>query len=430
VASNQRQGRKSAGLQRLALLAFAALFILLFVIFAIAQGIGNPSVPSDAVAIVEDAPEGLGTITDADFEHALAQTAAKGQISPVPKPGDKKYDELKETALEEVLDGIWIQGEAAEMGFSVTKSEVAKELEKLKKQAFKTEAQYQEFLKEAHYTTADVTERVKVQMLSKKIEDTITEGASQPSTAEIKNYYEAAKASQYTTPESREVRLVKNQDKAKVEAAKAELEKDDSVKSWEKVAKKYSTDTTKGSGGLLSSVADGQEPEPLGGAIYDADQGELEGPLKETIGYTVFEVMKITLEKVQSLDEAKSQISAQLAEQAQQQAFAAFVRGYNGKWRSRTFCASDFTTNERCANFKGDGRPPESEPACFEADPKTPAEACPAVIPQVKPAQPGTISPLSPGGQQLAQRPRPAEAAAKAPEGATELPPGVVPEGE
>ncbi len=45
VASNQRQGRRSAGLQRLALLAFAALFVLLFVVFAIAQGIGDPEHP-------------------------------------------------------------------------------------------------------------------------------------------------------------------------------------------------------------------------------------------------------------------------------------------------------------------------------------------------------------------------------------------------
>ena len=35
--------------------------------------------------------------------------------------------------------------------------------------------------------------------------------------------------------------------------------------------------------------------------------------------------MKITPEKVQSLDEAKSQISAQLAEQAKQETFARFV---------------------------------------------------------------------------------------------------------
>lgn len=429
MASNKGQGKKSAGLQRLALLAFGALFILLFVIFAIAQGVGNPSVSSGDVAVIEDAPSGLGTVTEADFQHALLQAAAQGQVKPVPKPGDKKYDELKETALGEIFDAIWIQGQAAEMGISVTPKEIAKELEKLKKKSFKTEQQYKEFLKEAHFTPADVNTRVTLQMLSTKIQEQVTEEASQPSKSEIENYYEAGKSSQYTTPESREIRLIKNKDKAQVEAAKAALEKDDSVKSWEAVAKKYSTDTTKTSGGLQSSVSEGTLPEPLGAAVFAAGQGELEGPIKEAQTYTVFEVMKVTPEKVQSLDEAKSQISAQLAEQAKQQTFAAFVRGYGGRWTSRTFCSSDFLT-KRCANFKGDGRPPESNPACFEANPKTPAEACPAPIAQVKPAQPGTITPLAPEGQKLAQLPRPSKLKAAAPEAAAGLPPGVVPQGE
>jgi hypothetical protein len=135
--------------------------------------------------------------------------------------------------------------------------------------------------------------------------------------------------------------------------------------------------------------------------------------------------MKITPEKVQSLDEAKSQISAQLAEQAKQQTFAAFVRNYGAKWQSRTFCASDYTI-ARCANYKASGRSAEANEACFEANPKKAPEACPAPIASIKPAQPGTISPLNREGQKLAQRPRPSKLeAAAAPEG--EIPGGVVP---
>jgi foldase protein PrsA len=428
VASTKGQGKKSAGLQRLALLAFGALFILLFVIFAIAQGIGHPSVPSGDVAVVEDAPDGLSPVSEADFHHALLQAAAQGKVKPVPKPGDEKYDELKETALGEVFDAIWIQGQAAEMGISVTKKEIADELVKLKKQAFKTEQQYKEFLKEAHFTIADVNERVTIQLLSAKIQKQVTEETPQPSKAEIENYYEAAKSSQYTTGETREIRVVKNKDKAKVEAAKAALEKDDSAKSWAEVAKKYSTDTTKSSGGLQAGVTEEQLAAPLGPVVFAAPQGDVEGPLKEATTYTVYEVMNIAPEKVQSLDETKSQISAQLAEQAKQETFARFVRHYGARWQSRTFCASDFLI-PRCANFKGDGRPTEANPACYEANPKTPAEACPAPITQVKPAQPGTVSPLNREGQKLAQRPIPANLKAAAPEGASELPPGVVPEG-
>lgn len=427
MARISAKGGKSAGLQRLALFGFAALFIVLFLIFAIAEGIGDPSVPSDAVAVVEDAPDGIGTLTKAEFQHALVQTAAENKVTPVPKPGDKKYEELRDKAMEQALNSIWVQGEAAEMGISVTPKEVAEELKKLKEKAFKTEQQYKEFLKEAHFTQADVNTRVKDQMFIEQVQNQVTEEAPVPSKSEIKDYYEAAKSSQFTTPESRDIRVIKNKDKAKVEEAKTALEKDDSDKSWEKVAKKYSTDTTKSTGGLQSAVTEGSGTlqEPLEAEVFAAEQGELEGPLTEGKTYTVFEVMKITPEKVQSLDETKSQISAQLAEQAKQQHFAAFGRNFSSKWTSRTFCASGFTI-PICANYKSSGRPAEADEACYEANPKKAPEACPAPITPTKPAQPGTVSPLNREGQKLAQRPRPAgleETAA--PEG--EIPGGIVP---
>lgn len=413
-------------MRRLALFAFAGLLVLLFVGFAIAQGIGHPSVASGDVAVIEDAPAGFGTITEDQFRHAIVVAAAAGQVKPVPKPGDEKYDELKEAALGELFDSVWIQGLGEEMGITVTDKEVAEELKKLKSQAFKTEEQFQEFLKESHYTPADVDARVRVQILSKQIQEQIQGEPAVPSSREIEEYYEEAKAAQYTTPESRDIRTVLNKDKAKVEEAKAELKKDDSVKSWEKVAKKYSTDpATKGKGGLQTGVSEGGVPEPLSAAVFAAPQGEVEGSVKDSRGYVVFEVMKVTKEKVQSLEEVKSQISSQLEEQASQQDFARFLRNYQSTWKSRTFCAADFTI-ERCANFKGDGRPAEADPACYEASPKKPAEACPALVTQVKPAQPGSVGLLTPEGQKLAQRPQPAGLEAALPEG-TELPPGVVP---
>jgi foldase protein PrsA len=430
VASNQRQGRRSAGLQRLALLAFAALFILLFVVFAIVQGIGNPSIPSGAVAVIEDAPEGLSPITEAKFKHQLVQAAGAAQVKPVPKPGDEKYEELMTTAMGELFDAVWLQGQAEEMGITVTDKEIAEELKKLKAQAFKTEKQYKEFLKEAHYTQADVHERVKLQIVSTKIQEQIAGEEVVPSKGEIQDYYDAAKASQYTQEEKREARSLTFKDKAKAEKAKAELEKDDSSTSWKKVAAESSLASSKKTGGLITDTAEGTAPEPLHGALFEAPQGEVQGPLKTSSGYDVYEVLKITPQKVQSLEEVKSQISTQLAEQKKQQIFASFVRNYSTKWKARTFCASGFTI-ERCSNFKSTGRPAEANPACYEANPKTPPEACPAPITQVKPAQPGSVSPLEPEGKKLPQRPRPAgpETAASAPPESLGIPPSGAPSG-
>ncbi|HEU4945169.1 MAG TPA: peptidyl-prolyl cis-trans isomerase [Solirubrobacterales bacterium] len=427
MASNQRQRRRSAGLQRLALLAFGGILIVLILGFAVTQGIGNPSPSSGEVAIVEDAPEGLGTITEEEFQHRLDQAAAAAQVKPVPEPGDRQYDELKETALGELFDSVWLQGLAEEMDITVTEQEIADELKKLKKQTFKSEAEYKAFLKKSHFTPEDVDERVRIQILSQKIQKKVSlQAPTTPTSSEIEEYYEAAKDSQFTQPATRDARIVVNKDRGKVEAAKAELEKDNSVGNWGKVAKKYSTDVaTKTSGGLSAGLT--ETPEPLNKAVFEAPTGQIEGPIEAPNGYIVFEVGKATPEKTQTLEEAKPQISGQLTEQANQQVFTRFIRNYGSTWRARTFCADDFTI-ERCANYRGDGRPAEANPACYEANPKGgPPTDCPAPVTQVKPAMPGSVSILEPEGKKLAQRPRPAGEEEAAPELPAGLPPGVAP---
>jgi hypothetical protein len=132
--------------------------------------------PANTVAIVAEVPRRIGTITKVEFHHALAQAAAQAGRKLTPTPGGSGYGKLKEVAVEERLDTIWIKGQAAEMGIGVTPRKVSRALARLKKQAFKSEADYHRFLKEAHYTRRDVRERVEVQLLSGAIQRRITQG--------------------------------------------------------------------------------------------------------------------------------------------------------------------------------------------------------------------------------------------------------------
>lgn len=417
------------GRQRLALLIFGALFVILFAGFAIVQGIGNPSVPSGDAAVVEHVPDEIGTVSEADFRHALLQQAAQGGLKETPKPGDDKYDELKNGALGELLDTIWIQGEAEELDISVTPKQIATELAQIKKQNFKTEAAFQEFLKTSHFTDEDVTNRVKLQLLSTQIQEKITKEVPPPSESEVADYYDVAKDTQYTTPASRDTRVITNKDKSKVEEAKAALEKDDSPASWKKVAAKYSSDpTSKTKGGLQAGLTEEllQSQEALKTAVFGSPTGELVGPIEVEGNFYLIEVDKLNPEKVQTLDEAKAQIKSQLGQQISQEAFSEFVAEYQTKWESRTFCASDFTI-ERCANYVGSGHPASAPPTCYEADPKSKAPLeCPAPVAQATPALPGTTTLLKPQGERLSQRPRP-QGLEEAGEGSSVLPEGVPP---
>lgn len=425
-------GAGSAGnarARRLGLAAFGVVFVALFAIVAISEGLGSPSVPDGDVALVEEAG-GSGEIGKAEFDRALAQSAAQAGINKTPKPGDPQYDELKESALNTLFEYVWLEGLAEEMGLSVTDREIQKELEKVKDESFQTEAEYKKFLKEANFTQEDVDRQVKLQKLSTEIQEELQSEAPEPSEAEIESYYEAARASQFTQPPSRSVRLLVNEDRAKAKQAKAALGKSNTAQSWEKVAKKYSEDaTTKENGGLQEGITEGALEEPLDEAVFGAPEGVVEGPIKTQRGYYVFEVQNSSPEETQELKAVEAQIESQLKQQAETEYFNSFVSDFNVLWSSRTFCADGFVT-ERCANYEGDGHPATAPPACYEADPdggRPPA--CPAPVFQLVPAQPGSISPLQPQGTPLAQRPRPApgeEGGAEAttgPEGETVPPP-------
>ena len=168
--ASAKRAADPAALRRLAILIFAALFVVLFVVVAVAEGIGDPSIPDGDVAVIEDAPSGEGNISEKEFDKALKQSAAQSGKKETPKPGDPQYDELKEAALGSLLDAAWLKGEAAERGITVTKAEVEQRIQKLKKENFKTEAEYEKFLKESEFTQADVDSRVELTILSNEIQ--------------------------------------------------------------------------------------------------------------------------------------------------------------------------------------------------------------------------------------------------------------------
>lgn len=407
MASGWEAKTKAAGPQRLAVLALSALLILLFVGFAIAQGIGQPSVPSGDVAKVQNVPDDLSAISEEQFDHAMEQQAAQAQLKKTPPAGSKKFEEMKGAAVGELLDQVWIKGEAEELGITVSGKEIEDELATIKKQNFGSDKAFEEFLKTSHFTEEDVNDRVELQVLTTKIQEQINEEAPQPTDSEIEAYYEANK-SQFSTAASRDVRVVINKDKGKVEAAKGALEKDSSPASWKKVAAKYSSDpTSKSKGGLQEGISEEFVKGPLKKAIFGVPVGELSGPVQFETNWILTEVVKINPEEVQSPDEAKPQISSTLGQEKQQAFFSEFISSYQAKWASRTFCADDYVI-ERCANYTGSGHPKNAAPGCYEAKPDAPVAACPAPVQQNTPALPGTTTVVKPEGERLPQRPVPA----------------------
>ncbi|HET9152577.1 MAG TPA: peptidyl-prolyl cis-trans isomerase [Solirubrobacterales bacterium] len=424
-----RDRERAAGRQRLALIVFAALLVLLFVGFAVAQGIGSPSVPSGDVVKVQSLSDELGTVSQKEFDRAFALQVKGAKLKKPPAAGSKKYEEVKEGTLTELIEAIWIRGQAEEMGISVTDKQVEEELAQIKESNFPTTSAYQKFLKESGFTEADVNDRVELKTLVTAIQEKVNSEAPVPSESEISDYYDEQKETQFTEKESRDVRLIINKDKSKVEAAKKELEKDNSPASWKKVAPKYSSDpTSKAKGGLQEGITEEFLKGELKEAIFGSATGELKGPIKFETNWILIEVVKLNPAKVKQLPEVKAQIEETLKSEKQQKYLGEFAKEFESKWNSRTYCASGYKI-AKCANFTSSGHPSNAAPACYEANPKAPATECPAPVTPIKPALPGSVTLQKPEGEPFPQRPLPEGSAAGGGEATTELPPGATPEG-
>jgi parvulin-like peptidyl-prolyl isomerase len=400
---------KPRGRSRLPLIGFGVLFVALIIGSMIFGGIGQADVPDGAVAVVEDTPGGTTVITQEEFDRALAQVAANERIPQMPKKGTDDYKRLAEAAMQQLINTAWVLGEAEEQGVEVSDREVDAEIDKIISQfGCKPDEDpadcdvLQQRLKQFELTLPDVREQVETGLLGQELEREILRGADPPTDAQIEDYYETFK-SQFELPETRDVRLVLNQDRAKAVEAKEQLESDSSDESWSKVAREFSTDTSKNQGGLREGLSEGLVEEPLNTEIFDAEMGEIVGPVRTPLGYYVFELEKVEPARTQTLDEVQGQLKTQLKQQLDAETKEQFIDDYGSRWTARTVCAEGYLF-ERCDNAAGQNDFAGSQERRQQA--KEAKDKAPIMVDQkIWPKPPNTLTPplggVGPAGTQI-----------------------------
>jgi foldase protein PrsA len=338
---------------------------------ALVAGCGG--VPGNAVAEVNGK-----SIDKTDYEHWLtvaSKSSQSGAAGAVPKPPDyaacvaakrkttpkpakgqpkvtddqlktqckQEYEQLRNQVLQLLISYQWLQGEADDQGIKVSDADVKKAFDTQKKQSFPKDADYQKFLKSSGQTESDILLQVKADLLATKIRDKVVKGKDQVSDAQIQDFYNKNK-SRFAQPERRDLEVVLTKTKAKADQAKKELQ---SGKSFKEVAKKYSIDSaSKAQGGKLPAQAKGTLEGPLDKAAFSAPKGKLEGPVKTSFGYYVFQVSKIQKATQQSLAQAKDTIKQTLQSQNQQKALEAFSKKYSEKWKKQTDCRKGYVIQQ------------------------------------------------------------------------------------
>ena len=283
---------------------------------------------------------------------ATTAKAAKGQKAPseaeLKKQCEQQYKSLQQEVLGFLISSSWVLGEAKSLGVKVSDKEVRDQFLHIKHQQFRQPAEFEKFLATSGQSVSDLLLRVKLNMLSQKIQQKISKKNPGVSKAEIEKYYNQNK-SKFGTPETRNTEMLLTKTQAQAEAAKKEIE---SGKSFSEVAKKNSIDpTTRAKGGQLGYVQKGQQEANLDAAIFAAQTGQLGGPVKSPFGYYVYNVLGTKPGNQQPLSKVEQTIRATLVSGNQQKNLSTFIKNFKKHWQGKTDCRDGYVV-ANCKQYK------------------------------------------------------------------------------
>lgn len=335
-------------------------------------------IPGDAVVNI-----GGSLITKTTFNHWMSEAAASSAVTTGEKPAipepphyttciahlakttpkvkgqkaltmaqlktqcEQQYKSLQSEALSFLISSQWVFSEASSLGVKISDPEVHKEFVKITSAQFPKGPEFDKFLQTSGQTVSDLLLRVKLNLLSSKVQKKVVKGKGTVTEAEVVRYYKENKT-RYGTPEKRNARVVLTKTEAQAKSAKKEIE---AGKGFAAVAMKRSIDPTSKANGELKEMVKGEEVKVLSEAIFSAGKHVLGGPVKTPFGYYIYEVVSATPGTQESLFQVKSKIKQTLSSVDQQQALSKFIKEFKKKWKAKTECRSGYMVAD-CNGYK------------------------------------------------------------------------------
>ena len=298
---------------------------------------GDEGVPADAVAVV-DGEE----IARSDYEALIAQAkrSYQNQKREFPAAGSQEFQTLRNQAVQFLVQREQFEQEAAELDVEVTEKQVNARLAQIQKQYFGGDkAKYEKQLKEQGLTERQVRNDIRAQLISEKIFAKVT-GEVKVTDAQVEGYYEKNK-SQYSQPQSREVRHILVKTKARADDLYAQLR---AGADFAALAKRFSQDTgSKANGGKLT-ISKGQTVAPFDKAAFALKLNEVSEPVKTEFGFHIIEPLSATkAAKVTPLQEVKASISQQLQQTKKNEAMTKWVDELKDDYEDKVNYAAGFS---------------------------------------------------------------------------------------
>ncbi|MGH3148902.1 MAG: peptidylprolyl isomerase, partial [Rubrobacter sp.] len=271
-----------------------------------------------------------GEVTQGELEE-FAKASGFGELS----EDSPQYEAAVQQIMPQLVGIEIAKAYAQENDITVSDADVDRELEKIKEQVgqqARTSGQdlsdqeaYEQALEQNNITEAELREDIRENLPIQEVQRRVA-GDAQPSDEEIQKFYEDNKEAQFTDPEQRCARhiLFSKDQKEKAEEVKQQLQEDGD---FAELAKENSQDPGSAKqGGDLGCLGKGETVPEFEKAAFEAEQGEIVGPVETEFGYHIIEVTEVRSEEVRPLAEVEGEIRDQLSTEEQAQEFDAWVQ--------------------------------------------------------------------------------------------------------
>jgi peptidyl-prolyl cis-trans isomerase C len=290
-----------------------------------AEPVANVEPESKKVAVFEGGEVTLGEVQE------FAQQSGLGELS----PDDPQFEAAVQQIMPTLVEFEIASAYAEENGITVSENRVDQEIESIKDQIVEQarsqgmsvgrEEAFQQALEQAGLTEGQLREQLREQLPVQKVQERVA-GDAEASQQEVERFYKENKELQFTTPEQRCARhiLFNKDQKEKAEEVKGQLQ---NGADFAELAKEFSQDPGSAeNGGDLGCLGKGETVPAFEKAIFNADKGEIAGPVETEFGYHVIEVTDVRRKSTQPLSEVETQIREQLSTDQQAEEFAAWVQ--------------------------------------------------------------------------------------------------------
>ncbi|MHB0915550.1 MAG: peptidyl-prolyl cis-trans isomerase [Thermoleophilia bacterium] len=268
--------------------------------------IGCGGMPRNAVATVKG---NVITMNDLDEQIDLY---IKSSGATMPEKDSEEYKNLQREVLEYLIADRIFALEAEERDISVTDEEVDEQINQMKEQSGGEEV-FQQQLDAMNATIDQIMERVRYDLLFRKVQAEVNKDAPKVPDEEVRAYYDENIADYTNEEETRQVKhiLVKTEEEANQVKERLVAGED-----FATLASELSLDTgSAGMGGLLpqpvTATNSGLVPE-FEAAMAQLKEGEVSGPVQTTYGFHIIVVERIIPPGPTPFDAVKEQIRQQI----------------------------------------------------------------------------------------------------------------------